>query len=68
MKARILIEKSFDEEKEFSKELEEGDLKKFFDEEGRYLEDLSKILKRFGEDGDEYVVSYTVVIKKWILH
>ena len=45
MNAKVIIVKSFDEGKEYEKELERGDLKEFFEEEGDYLERLSDMMR-----------------------
>ena len=47
-KATIIIEKSFDNSKRFSKNLESGDLEQFFMEEGEYMDKLSNMLESKG--------------------
>lgn len=64
MKATITIEKSFDKTRGFSKDLEDGDLQEFFNDEGEYLDRLSKLADEHGEEGDEFTVTYIVKVKK----
>lgn len=64
MEAKVMITKSFDEGKDFSKEWKTGDFEKFFQEEGEYLDRLGGILNEKGEQGDEFTVTYTVTLKK----
>lgn len=64
MKATITIEKSFDKTRGFSKDLEDGDLQEFFNDEGEYLDRLSKLADEHGEEGDEFTVTYIVNVKK----
>lgn len=64
MEAKVTIEKSFDEGKEFSKEWKVGDFEKFFQEEGEYLDRLGNILKDKGEKNDEFKITYTVTLTK----
>ena len=64
MNAKVRIEKSFDDDKRFSKELKNGDLEQFFTEEGEYLDRLAKILEAKGEYGEGFTVTYTVQVTK----
>jgi len=64
MTGHVTIEKTFDEAKAFSKELENGDFETFFKEEGEYLDKLVGIMKEKGESGDEFTVTYTVTVKR----
>lgn len=63
MFATVTIDKSFDETRKFSKELEDGDFEEFFQEEGEYLDRLVKIAIEHGHSGDEFTVVYTVNVK-----
>lgn len=64
MKARVVIQKTFDDGKEFSKEWEQGDFKEFFSKEGVYLDTLSDILNRRGLAGDEFTITYIAKLVK----
>ena len=66
MKARVTITKSFDEERDFSKEWQKGDFEEFFQEEGVYLDQLSEVAKEKGKDGSGkmFTVTYTVTVEK----
>lgn len=64
MKATITIEKSFDENKKFGKEWEDGDIEEFLKDEGAYLDRLCKTLETKGVKGDEFTVTYVVNVRK----
>ena len=64
MNAKVVIEKSFDAGKEFRKTWEFGDFEKFLKDEGEYLDRLRNILKDKGEEGDEFTVTYTIILTK----
>ena len=64
MNARVIVDKSFDDKcAEFEKVWEDGDFEKFFREEGKYLDKLSKITKEKGNDGEGFVITYTIMVK-----
>ena len=63
-KAKVIIYKSFDESKEFTKEWQDGDFKDFFEAEGEYLDRLSDTLKEKGKSGDAFAVTYIVTVEK----
>ena len=63
-KAKVVIEKSFDDSKEFTKEWQAGDFETFFKEEGEYLDRLSKTAVEKGAEGQGFTVVYTVTFKK----
>lgn len=63
-KAKVVIHKSFDESKEFTKEWKNGDFKDFFKSEGEYLDRLSETLKEKGETGDMFSIAYIVTVEK----
>lgn len=62
--ARVEIVKSFDDGRKLIKEWGMGDLKKFFEEEGEYLDKLAKITEEHGEPGDGYAITYMVMVTK----
>lgn len=62
MKGTVIIEKSFDETRKFSKELNSGDLKEFFGEEGEYLDGLVETAKNHKGSG-YFTVTYTVKVE-----
>ena len=64
LKATVLIDKSFDDGKQFSKEWEQGDFEEFFKDEGEYLDRLADVLENNGKVYDEFTVTYTVTVKK----
>ena len=67
MKGTVVIEKSFDETREFRKQLEDGDFKEFFEEEGDYLDRLVMMAeewKRRGNSGGRFTVTYTVTVEE----
>lgn len=64
MRAKVVVEKSFDETRELSKEWSVGDFEQFFEEEGEYLDRLSKALGDNGHNGEKFVVIYTVTVTK----
>lgn len=64
MKAVVTIQKSFDEERRFSKDWEFDDFKEFFADEGSYLDRLSDVLKCRGNDGDNFTVTYIVTVTR----
>lgn len=64
MIGKVNIEKSFDNSKLFSKSLEPGDFKKFFTDEGVYLDKLVGIMEDKAKDGDEFTVTYTVTVRR----
>ena len=64
MKAKVEIEKSFDKGKSFSKTWGKGDFKEFFNDEGKYLDNLCDILADKGKDGESFTVTYTVTVTK----
>lgn len=65
MKAKIIIEKSFDvETKEFSKDYCIGDFAEFMADEGDYLDRLAEVLNRKGTAGTGYTITYTVKLEK----
>ena len=63
-KASIIIEKSFDDSKKFSKKLESGDLEQFFKEEGEYMDKLSNILESKGSQNDSFELTYKIKVEK----
>lgn len=62
MKAKVKIQKSFDDGKEFSKEWEKNDFREFFDEEGEYLDRLCDTLHTRGKAGERFTVTYTITV------
>ncbi len=60
----ITVEKSFDNGRKFTKEWETGDLQEFFTKEGGYLDRLARILMKHGKDRDDFMVTYSVKLKK----
>lgn len=62
--ARVEIVKSFDDGRKLSKEWSMGDLKKFFDEEGEYLDKLAKVTEEHGKPGNGYAIAYMVIVTK----
>lgn len=62
MKAKITVDKSFDDLCVFKKDIIPGDLKEFFNEEGKYLERLASATRQHGESGDEWSITYTVTV------
>ena len=65
LKAKIEIRKSFDENcKRFQKILEKGDLENFFNDECKYLDNLSDVLNSRGKIGDSFELTYNIEIKK----
>lgn len=63
MKGTVTIEKTFDKTSGFCKELDEGDFKEFFTEEGEYLDNLVEILQEHGKSGEGFTVTYTVIVE-----
>ena len=63
-KATIIIEKSFDDSKRFSKNLESGDLEQFFMEEGEYMDKLSDMLESKGSLTDSFELTYKIKVEK----
>lgn len=63
MKGKVKIEKSFDNTRDFSKDLENGDFEEFFQEEGKYLDKLVSVAKEHGNSGDTFTVIYTVTVE-----
>lgn len=64
LKAKVVIDKSFDESKEFTKEWQDGDFKEFFKDEGEYLDRLSKLADGRKEVGKLFTVTYTVTVER----
>lgn len=64
LKAQILIEKSFDDDKAFEKEWNPSDFKEFFEAEGKYLDKLAVVAQDKGNVGNSFTVVYTVSIVK----
>lgn len=64
MKANVVIEKSFDSGKAFSKEWEQGDFREFFTDEGQYIDNLCDILDGKGKPNEEFTVTYKVTVTK----
>ena len=64
MKAQVVIRKSFDESKQFSKEWQAGDFEQFFKEEGEYLDRLSKAASDRPESGKLFEITYTVTVER----
>lgn len=64
MLAKVEITKSFDSGKKFTKQWNAGDLQKFMEEEGEYLDRLCKAMQTVGKDGDEFEVVYRVSVKR----
>ena len=65
MKARITIEKSFEEgKKSFSKQVEKRDFETFLKEEGEYLDKLAETVRQHGNEGDGFTVTYIVTLEK----
>ena len=66
MKAKVVIRKSFDESKQFTKEWHAGDFEEFFKEEGEYLDRLSGMVEKRPEQGQLFEVTYTVTVEKGV--
>lgn len=64
MKAKITIEKSFDDGLGFSKDWENGDFEEFMQKEGEYLDRLAATTQEHGRTGDSFKVVYTVEVTK----
>lgn len=64
MLAKVVIEKSFDSGKKFTKQWDSGDFQKFMEEEGEYLDRLATAMQSVGKDGDEFEVVYRVSVKR----
>ena len=64
MRAKVEIDKSFDESKAFTKEHKAGDFAEFFKEEGEYLDRLVNTLHEHAVNGEGFVVTYTVTVRK----
>ena len=64
MIAQIVIENSFGEAKQFNKEYEVGDFKKFLNDEGEYIDKLAGILKEKGKNKDAFCIVYTVTLSR----
>ena len=64
MKGNVVIEKSFDDTAEFSKELEKGDFEEFFAEEGEYIDKLVETARTKGKKGDVFTITYTVTVSR----
>lgn len=64
MKAKVVIEKSFDEGQEFGKAWMPNDFAEFFRDEGEYLDRLCDIMEGKGDEKDSFTVTYTVTVIK----
>lgn len=64
MKAQITVIKSFDDPKNYVKDIVKGDLPKFFSEESDYMETLCNTMNEYGNRGDEFTIVYTVTVRK----
>ena len=65
MKAKIKIEKSFEEDvAKFSKNYSVGDFEEFFADEGVYLDRLADMLRLHGDNGDSFTIVYEVKLTK----
>ena len=64
MKAKVIIDKSFDDSKEFTKVWNEDDFRQFLNDEGAYLDRLAKVLEERGNENDGFTVTYTVSLTK----
>ena len=64
MNAKVVITKSFDESKQFTKEWQAGDFEQFFKEEGEYLDRLSKAASGRPEGGKLFEITYTVTVER----
>lgn len=62
--ATVEIVKSFDDGRKLSKKWGMGDLKKFFEEEGEYMDKLAKVTDEHGEPGDSFVITYMIIVAK----
>lgn len=64
MKAQVKIDKTFDESTSFKKEWSPEDFKRFFEEEGAYIDRLCQINQDKGSTGDGFTITYTVTVQK----
>lgn len=64
VKATIMVTKSFDDGKGYQKEWDENDFKEFFSSEGKYLDELSKIVMENAKDGEGFEITYVVNVIK----
>lgn len=65
VKATIMVNKSFyDDGKGYQKEWEKNDFEKFFNAEGKYLDELSKIVMENAKDGEGFNITYVINVAK----
>ena len=64
MKAKLEVNKSFDDSGIFTKVWKQGDFEEFFRDEGEYLDKLSELAGKHGTSGELFTVTYTVTVSK----
>ena len=62
---RIVIDKSFDEDAvELKKTLEDGDFEEALQKEGKYLDELVRVVKEKASSGEGFYVTFLVEVRK----
>ncbi len=64
LKANVTITTSFDKDREYAKVWEDRDFEEFFIPEGKYVDNLVKILDSKGNVGDGLIIQYIIEVEK----